>query len=107
MVAGAPTFPARSVPRTEKLCWPAASPFRATGLVQAWNAPPSTEHAKVTPGSFAVKEMVAPLDEVAAAGPFVIVTTGALVSAGGCGFGGTGGGGVGCGLGAGVGGDGL
>jgi hypothetical protein len=90
-VADVPTFPARSVPRTEKLCCPGARPFNATGLVHAWNAPPSTEHAKVTPCSFAVNEIVAPLDDVAAAGPFVIVTTGAVVSAGGCGFGGTGG----------------
>ena len=40
-VAGTPRFPARSVPRTEKLCCPGARPSSATGLVHAWNAPPS------------------------------------------------------------------
>ena len=35
-VAGAPTFPAGSVPRTEKLCCPGARPFNAAGLVHDW-----------------------------------------------------------------------
>src|SRR5687768_1514289 len=52
--AGVPSvFPAGSVARTSKVCGPSASGPAVTGLVQGAQAPPSSRHWKVEPGSSA------------------------------------------------------
>ncbi len=81
--AGAPTFPALSSPFTANWCWPAASAVSTAGLAQAVYAAPSNEQENETAASFALKPISAASVEVAAAGPLVIVTMGAFVSAAG------------------------
>jgi hypothetical protein len=74
------TLPAASIARTRKLWAPGAKPVYAWGELQAANAPSSSEHWKVEPGSLAVKLKLALVLEVCAGGDAVIVVSGADVS---------------------------
>lgn len=85
--AGWLTFPALSLPFTEKECGPGAIPLIVTGLPHATKLPPSVEQLNATPGSFAVNAICTLSVEVAAEGPLVIVTVGAVVSGAGVGLG--------------------
>ena len=59
-----------------------SSDWYEAGLAQAAYAPPSSEHSKATPGSFAVKAKLALVSVVEAGGVEVSVTVGAVVSGG-------------------------
>ena len=72
-------LPAASVALTVKVWEPSARPEYVFGEPQAAKATPSSEHAKVEPGSVALKAKVA-ADEVGFGAGEVIVVSGGIVS---------------------------
>jgi hypothetical protein len=77
------TFPEASLPRTSKVCVPAARPEYVRGDVQAVNAAPSRRHSNVEPDSVEVKPNEASVDVTVPLGPLVIAVSGGVVSPGG------------------------
>jgi hypothetical protein len=73
-------FPAASVARTSKVCGPSARAFSVRGDVQLAQAPPSTRHSNVAPGSSAEKVKAGAPALVRPLGPLSIVVCGAAVS---------------------------
>ena len=76
----ASVLPARSVARTSKVCGPSASAPSVCGEVQAPQAPPSTRHSKVEPGSSLLNVKVGVVSSSSAGGALSIVVAGAVVS---------------------------
>src|SRR5687768_5838629 len=71
------TLPTLSVARTRNSCAPSPSDVYVTGEEQELNEPESSEHSNDEPGSFEEKMKVADVRAVVAAGPSLIVVSGA------------------------------
>ena len=80
LVDAAPTLPAPSLARTEKVCWPASSDGVVNGDEQGTNGPPSMLHSKLEPGSFALNWKLGVSSSVGPDGPAVIAAAGGVVS---------------------------
>src|SRR5918992_1388730 len=73
-------FPATSVARTSNVWGPSASGPAGSGLAHAVQAPPSTRHSKVEPGSFAENAKLGVSFTEGSAGAASSVVCGAAVS---------------------------
>src|SRR3954453_17287613 len=74
------TLPAASVARALKRCAPGGRSENDAGALQAPQPPASIWHSKVVLGSLELKSKLTVVDDVAPAGPPVIVASGAVVS---------------------------
>src|SRR4051794_40113942 len=73
-------LPAASIARTENVCAPSATPVSVFGGPHAVQAPASSRHWNVAPGSLELKPKTAVEDAVAPDGPLSIVVLGGVVS---------------------------
>ena len=73
-------FPAASVARTWNVCGPAARPVTSSGESQKPQAPVSTRHSKLPPGSLDVNAKLADPEPTRGGGPPVIVVSSLMVA---------------------------